>query len=222
MKFHNPKYLASACRILILFLFSILIPAACSQSREKESVPTENRDTKVHPTVYKEVDCHTPNIAPGKNEVKGIVLHHTANPTLDEDLRILSSPDSKVSCHVLIAKDGTRYLFAYPEEITWHAGFSYLNGREKANNFTIGIEFQGNTVEEPLTDDQIRSAIAYMKPIMEKYSISQNNVVTHEQIRTAWKKRHPKSNVPDKVDITPDEYKHFMNALNDSIISWKK
>ncbi|MDE6142442.1 MAG: N-acetylmuramoyl-L-alanine amidase, partial [Muribaculaceae bacterium] len=123
---------------------------------------------------------------------------------------------------VLIDKDGTRYVLASPETVTWHAGKSWFNGKENANNTTVGIEFQGNTLEEPLTDDQIRSAIEYLRPVMKKYDIPSDRIVTHEQIRQEWKRRHPKSNVPDKRDITPDEYSRFMNALNDSIAngSW--
>lgn len=159
------------------------------------------------------VDVPTPNISDAKNSVEGIILHHTAVESGEKALDILTRPGSGVSAHVLIDTDGTRYILASPEAVTWHAGKSRLNGREGCNDFTVGIEFQGNTVETPLTDKQIESAIDYILPIIRKYNIPMQNIATHQEIRTQYKKAHPKSKVPPKVDLTPDEYDRFMKAL---------
>ncbi len=162
---------------------------------------------------YWVVDRPTPNIAEGRNEVKAVVLHHTATDSIEQSLDILTNPDKGVSCHVLIDKDGTRYVLAPPDSITWHAGRSRLNGRENVNRFAIGIEFQGNTVEEPLTEAQIQSAIDYLLPILDEYKITDDNIVTHEQIRANYIKAHPRTKTPKKVDVTPDEHTRFMQAL---------
>lgn len=148
-----------------------------------------------------------------KNEVKGIVLHHTGELTLQESLEILSSPERKVSSHVVIDTDGTRYVLADPTVVTFHAGLSMLNGCEHCNYFTIGIEFQGNTLMTPLTSEQIASAIEYLLPIIEKYDIPLNNIVTHEMVRNAYREQHPDKPSDIKVDITPSEYAHFMQVL---------
>ena len=141
------------------------------------------------------------------------MLHHTACVTGRQALESLTSPSSKVSCHVMIYTDGSRYVLASPDKITWHAGRSRLNGRDWCNQFTIGIEFQGNTLEKPLTDAQIESAIEYILPIMKQYRIPLKNIVTHEQIRENYKKAHRNKKVPSKVDITQEEYARFMKAL---------
>lgn len=183
--------------------------AAGYKSRENtdtDSIPHKNK-------VYKVVEMATPNIDKGINEVKGIVLHHTATASLEESIEKLTTPGSGVSCHVLIDKDGTRYLLAPPEAITWHAGFSKMGNREKCNKFTIGIEFQGNTVEAPLTNEQVESAVEYIAPLMEEYGIPIENIVTHEQIRKSYQDAHPKSRVPDKVDITESQHQRILNAL---------
>ena len=88
-----------------------------------------------------------------------------------------------------------------------------LNGKEGCNYFTIGIEFQGNTLEKPLTDDQIFSAIEYLKPLIKKYKIPIKNIVTHEMVRKAYNKKYPKKRCSGKVDITQTEYKRFMKLL---------
>jgi N-acetyl-anhydromuramyl-L-alanine amidase AmpD len=181
----------------------------------QDSVLWKNIDTSGEYTV-REFD--TSNKSSGKNEVDGVILHHTACKTIKEAFDTLTVGKSGVSCHVLIDADGTRYLLAPPETVTHHAGLSRLNGRDGANNFTLGIEFQGNTLDAPLTDAQIASAIEYLRPILKEYDVPLKNIVTHEQIRANWKKAHPKrKDVPDKVDVTPGEYEHFMSALRDSL-----
>lgn len=166
---------------------------------------------------YWVIDLPTPNIGEGTNKVKGIILHHTAGETIADDLWTLSSPSSKVSAHALIGKDGKRYILAKPTQITWHAGYSTLNGEDWCNNFTVGIEFNGNTVEEPLTDDQIKSAIDYILPIMKEYNIKKEDIVTHEFVRKEWNRKHPDNQQVEKVDITPKEHARFMKELEKAI-----
>lgn len=210
--------------LLMVVVLSAVFYVGCGNRQAEQVSSSEGEMAYVgkEGMPYREVDVPTPNKGEGKNTVEGVVLHHTAEDSVDKALSILTNPEKGVSCHVLIDKDGTRYVLASPETVTWHAGKSWFNGKENANNTTVGIEFQGNTLEEPLTDDQIRSAIEYLRPVMKKYDIPSDRIVTHEQIRQEWKRRHPKSNVPDKRDITPDEYSRFINALNDSIAngSW--
>ena len=167
---------------------------------------------------YKEVSYPTPNIdASRKNAVEGVILHHTAEPTVEKSLEILTSLKKKVGTHCVIDTDGTRYIMCDPEVVTYHAGFSVLNGKEGCNYFTIGIEFQGNTLVAPLTQDQINSAIEYLKPLLKKYKIPMKNIVTHEMIRNAYKKKYPRKRCSGKVDITQIEYLRFMESLNNSI-----
>lgn len=164
--------------------------------------------------IYKEIKYPTPNIDHNAiNTVEGVILHHTAEPTVEKSLSVLTSTKKKVGTHVVIDTDGTRYIMASPETVTYHAGLSVLNGKTGCNYFTIGIEFQGNTLEKPLTQDQINSAIEYLKPLISKYKIPLRNIVSHEMIRKAYMKKYPRKRCSGKVDITQTEYKRFVNAL---------
>lgn len=166
---------------------------------------------------YRVVSYPTPNFDPDKvNDVEGVILHHTAEPTVEHSLAVLTSVAKQVGTHVCIDTDGTRYVMCEPTVVTWHAGKSILNGREGCNNFTIGIEFQGNTLEKPLTPQQIESAIEYLLPIMHKYEIPLANVVTHEMIRNNYKRKYPTAKCYNKVDITQAEYRKFMTALTEA------
>lgn len=149
--------------------------------------------------------------------MRGVILHHTAEPTIERSLAVLTSKEKGVGTHCVIDTDGTRYIMCDPTVVTYHAGYSYLDGHEGCNNFTIGIEFQGNTLEKPLTKDQIKSAIEYLRPIIAKYDIPMSNIVSHEMIRNAYKKRHPQKRISGKVDITPTEYKRFMKQLKENL-----
>lgn len=178
-----------------------------------------NTNAQVHQKLrYKEISYPTPNYAKGRvNDVKGVILHHTAEPTVKNSLEVLTVSRRHVGTHVVIDTDGTRYIMAAPTVVTYHAGNSILNGREGCNEFTIGIEFQGNTLEKPLTDDQIKSGIEYLIPLIKKYNIPFRNIVTHEMVRNAYKKKYPKKKCSGKVDITQTEYCRFQKALKETL-----
>lgn len=171
-----------------------------------------------HPQIYGEKLMPTPNYSRrATNEVLGVVLHHTALTTLEETFDILTNPEKKAGTHVVIDTDGTRYIMAEPTVVTYHAGLSILNGRERCNLFTIGIEFQGNTLEKPLTNDQIASGIQYLLPIISKYHIPLENIVTHEKVRMAYIEKYPEKRNLAKIDITSTEYLRFMTSLRKTI-----
>lgn len=52
---------------------------------------------------------------------------------------------------------------------------------------------------------------------MDKYKISIEYIVTHEKIRHDWIMKHPdlakEKKVAEKVDITQEEYKRFIDIL---------
>lgn len=180
-------------------------------------MPDTSHCEKAKEGKYWVVQYPTQNISAGRNKVDGVVLHHTATWSLRSVLNSLCSPEKNTSCHVVIDKDGTRYILAKPTAITWHAGYSYFKGREHCNNFMIGIEFHGDTTKSPLTDDQIESAIDYLLPIMKKYGLTANDFVTHATIRNNWIKQHQRlakeNEIMGKVDITDAEFQRFIQRL---------
>jgi len=49
----------------------------------------------------------------------------------------------RVSAHVLIRRDGSVIQFVPFDKRAWHAGESSFEGRERCNDFSIGIELEG-------------------------------------------------------------------------------
>ena len=198
------------CLLVAAILYTVNNFGECQKQNNPQSQLSKKK--------YKEKKYPTPNYDRNRtNTVEGVILHHTAEPTIEKSLGVLTSLKKKVGTHCVIDLDGTRYIMCEPEVATYHAGLSVLNGKEGCNYFTIGIEFQGNTLEKPLTKDQICSAIEYLKPLITKYRIPVNNIVTHEMVRQAYKKKYPHKRCSGKVDITQTEYKRFMKLLRQSI-----
>jgi len=52
--------------------------------------------------------------------------------------------DQKVSSHFLITRSGELIQFVSTQSKAWHAGKSSFQGREKCNDFSIGIEMEGD------------------------------------------------------------------------------
>lgn len=50
----------------------------------------------------------------------------------------------KVSAHFLIRRDGEIIQFVDTDQRAWHAGVSNWRGREKVNDFSVGIEMEGS------------------------------------------------------------------------------
>ena len=48
-----------------------------------------------------------------------------------------------MSAHFFIRRDGAVIQFVSTEDRAWHAGVSRYAGRERCNDFSIGIELEG-------------------------------------------------------------------------------
>jgi AmpD protein len=59
----------------------------------------------------------------------------------------------RVSAHFVVERDGRITQCVSVSERAWHAGASSWRGRERCNDFSVGIELEG-TDESPFTDAQ--------------------------------------------------------------------
>lgn len=62
----------------------------------------------------------------------------------------------KVSCHFLITRSGELVQFVSTQNKAWHAGLSSFMGREKCNDFSIGIELEGDG-DSPFEETQYKT-----------------------------------------------------------------
>ena len=85
----------------------------------------------------------------------------------------------RVSAHFLIRRDGRIVQFVSTEDRAWHAGVSAFKGRERCNDFSIGIEIEGSD-ETEFCDAQYQSLTALAAALLRRHPIS--NVRGHEHI----------------------------------------
>lgn len=87
--------------------------------------------------------------------------------------------DLRVSAHFFIARDGRLTQFVSTDERAWHAGVSQWRGRERCNDFSVGIELEGcDTL--PFEAAQYERLAALVRTLCAHYPIE--DVVGHSDI----------------------------------------
>lgn len=90
--------------------------------------------------------------------------------------------DLRVSAHCLINRQGEITQYVNFNQMAWHAGVSQFQGREKCNDFSIGIELEGSN-NQPFTQAQYHSLAALTRQIMQAYpQITLDRIVGHSDI----------------------------------------
>lgn len=144
-----------------------------------ESVPSPNFDKRADGTAIELLVIHNISLPPGQfggpyiAELFGNCLDCDAHPYFDR-LRGM-----KVSAHFLIRRDGAVMQFVSANDRAWHAGVSSFCGRERCNDFSIGVELEG-TDFEPFEPAQYEALVALTQALRRRYPIA--DVSGHEYI----------------------------------------
>ena len=133
---------------------------------------------------------------PVSSDVKLAVLHHISLPAgqfegeavcdfFENRLDVARYPmlvgltDVRVSAHFFLRRTGELLQFVSCDHRAWHAGVSTWRGRSGCNNFSIGIELEG----DPLTsfdEAQYKALDELLAAIKQAYPIKA--VTTHSEI----------------------------------------
>ena len=84
----------------------------------------------------------------------------------------------RVSAHCLIRRDGHIIQYVPFDKRAWHAGVSQYLGREKCNDFSIGIELEGCD-DIPYTSEQYQQLVNVTKQLQQQYPAIEQNIVGH-------------------------------------------
>ena len=120
-----------------------------------------------------------------RRKIESIIIHYTGMKTALASMKRLKSKKSKVSCHYLIDNSGHIIQMVRDQDISWHAGVSYWNGKKNLNNNSIGIELQNKGEElgyEKFRKKQIFSLIKLINLMKEKYDIKDALILGHSDI----------------------------------------
>lgn len=85
----------------------------------------------------------------------------------------------QVSAHFLIRRDGQLIQFVSCLQRAWHAGASHWQGRERCNDFSIGIELEGSDFD-PFTVAQYAVLRPLIHALKDTYAIKA--IVGHADI----------------------------------------
>lgn len=88
----------------------------------------------------------------------------------------------RVSTHVLIRRDGEWVQYVPLHLRAWHAGASTYEGRERCNDFSIGIELEGSD-EVPYEPAQYRELAHLIRLLCDTYpTLATTRLVGHSDI----------------------------------------
>ncbi|MCL9775030.1 1,6-anhydro-N-acetylmuramyl-L-alanine amidase AmpD [Vibrio methylphosphonaticus] len=88
----------------------------------------------------------------------------------------------RVSAHCLIRRDGEVVQFVPFSARAWHAGVSSFAGRDKCNDYSIGIELEG-TDFLPYSQEQYQSLAELTTAILSQYpQITPERITGHQYI----------------------------------------
>lgn len=142
-------------------------------------IPSPNCDARPAGDAISLVVIHAISLPPGEFGGPGVIdlftnrLDPAAHPYYE------TIKDLRVSAHFLIRRDGELIQFVPCTARAWHAGVSRWQGRERCNDFSIGIELEG-TDDLPFTDAQYAVLDALLALLYEAYPIAA--VVGHADI----------------------------------------
>jgi len=139
------------------------------------------------------------DIRPDESDITLIVIHGISLPPgnfgddyIDQLFCNKLNPDEhpyfreisglKVSSHFLIRRDGEVVQYVPLQKRAWHAGVSSYDHRENCNDFSIGIELEGED-ETPYTDIQYQILSKLIRSLIKSYpALTKKTIAGHSDI----------------------------------------
>ncbi|MGB0495539.1 MAG: 1,6-anhydro-N-acetylmuramyl-L-alanine amidase AmpD [Kangiellaceae bacterium] len=142
--------------------------------------------------------CHFDS-RPNSSDISLLVIHNISLPAgafnnshvedffagcinVEQHKSFLELANVRVSSHLFIKRSGEIVQFVGFNERAWHAGVSSFKGKEKCNDYSIGIELEG-TDTTAYTDEQYTSLVKVTQLILTSYPlISPDRICGHSDI----------------------------------------
>lgn len=150
-------------------------------------VPSPNQDCRPKNTIIDLIVIHSISLPPGQYGGDSIEcffqnkLNKNKHPYFEEIANM------QVSSHALIKRTGEIVQFVAFHERAWHAGQSLYHGRERCNDFSIGIELEG-TDRDNFEQVQYRQLALLSNALRKAYPAIGDNIIGHSDISPGRKK----------------------------------
>jgi N-acetyl-anhydromuramoyl-L-alanine amidase len=135
------------------------------------ALPSPNFEARPDGSVPTLIVVHNISLPPGEfggSAIADLFLNRLdcdAHPYYDAHLRGL-----RVSSHFVIRRDGALEQFVSCNERAWHAGLSNFFGRERCNDFSIGVELEGSD-DTAFEAPQYETLAALVTSLVARYPI---------------------------------------------------
>lgn len=154
---------------------------------EATQVPSPNCDDRANSDDISLLVIHCISLPPGEfgNTCIDQLFCNQLNP--DEHPYFKEIFQLTVSSHLVIKRTGEIVQYVPFDKRAWHAGQSNYKGRERCNDFSIGIELEGTEIV-PYNDVQYVQLAAVVKALLDAYpSLSSKRIIGHSDIAPARK-----------------------------------
>ncbi|MFD1094545.1 N-acetylmuramoyl-L-alanine amidase [Salegentibacter chungangensis] len=135
-----------------------------------------------------------------------VVIHHTAQDSVQQTLKTFTLPRTQVSAHYVIDDNGEVYHMLNDYYRAWHGGIGKWGNTDDLNSTSIGIELDNNG-KEGFSEAQVKSLIDVLEILKEKYGIPTANFIGHSDIAPT-RKVDPNKNFPWK-ELAEKGYGHW-------------
>lgn len=122
---------------------------------------------------------HNISLPPNKFMGDGVIELFTNQINPEAHPYYQSLQGLRVSAHFFIRRDGTAIQFVSCNDRAWHAGVSSWQGKDRCNDYSIGIELEGSDVT-PFTDAQYTTLIVLTQCLCCHYPIK--HIAGHSDI----------------------------------------
>lgn len=147
-------------------------------------IPSPNCDKRPSGVPVELLVIHNISLPPGEFGGPAVVqlftnsLDCTAHPFYAQLVGL------KVSAHFLVRRSGEIVQFVSCDRRAWHAGVSEWQGRNRCNDFSIGIELEGSDFV-PFTEAQYDALVRLTRRIRRRYPV--RGMAGHSDIAPARK-----------------------------------
>ena len=133
-------------------------------------IPSPNCDDRPQGSSIDLLIIHNISLPPSEYGGNGVIelftncLDPNAHPYYE------TIKDARVSCHFFIRRDGEVIQFVPCGQRAWHAGVSSWEGRERCNDFSLGIELEGSDFE-PFSATQYTVLAELTRALQQAYPV---------------------------------------------------
>lgn len=150
--------------------------------RQARQCPSPNQDARPAEGDPELIVIHGISLPPGDFGGDGIERLFTNRLDWDSHPYFEEIRGLEVSAHLLIRRNGEIIQFVPFTERAWHAGVSYFRDRDCCNDFSIGIELEGED-ETPYDTRQYTALVETVRALLHAYSsLSARRIAAHADI----------------------------------------